>query len=299
MNGLIIINKEAGYTSHDVVAKMRGICKQRKIGHTGTLDPMATGVLPVCLGKATGVCSLLTDSDKEYRATFQLGIQTDTQDITGEILLQREVNSTSDQITEAILSFVGKQNQIPPMYSALKINGQKLCDLARSGKTVDRNPRPIEIYQITIVQIQLPLVEILVSCSKGTYIRTLCHDIGEVLQCGACLTELVRTKAAGYSLDQAITLQQLQELKDSNQLEQVCMAVDSVFLHLPKVTVRNEYQKQLVNGNCLPVPCIPEYPSAKDGHQIRIYDESGQFVGVYAFREEKNEWKPVKLFLER
>ena len=299
MNGLIIINKESGYTSHDVVAKMRGICKQRKIGHTGTLDPMATGVLPVCLGKATGVCSLLTDSDKEYRATFQLGIQTDTQDITGEILLKRVVNSTSDQITEAILSFVGKQNQIPPMYSALKINGQKLCDLARSGKTVDRNPRPIEIYQITIVQIQLPLVEILVSCSKGTYIRTLCHDIGEVLQCGACLTELVRTKAAGYSLDQAITLQQLQELKDSNQLEQVCMAVDSVFLHLPKVTVRNEYQKQLVNGNCLPVLCIPEYPSAKDGHQIRIYDESGQFVGVYAFRKEKNEWKPVKLFLER
>ncbi len=299
MNGLIIINKEAGYTSHDVVAKMRGICKQRKIGHTGTLDPMATGVLPVCLGKATGVCSLLTDSDKEYRATFQLGIQTDTQDITGEILSQKEVNCTLDQIKTAILSFVGKQTQIPPMYSALKINGQKLCDLARSGKTVDRNPRPIEIYQITILQIQLPLVEILVSCSKGTYIRTLCHDIGEVLQCGACLTKLVRTKAAGYTLDQAITLQELQEFKDSGQLDHICMAVDSVFLHLPKVTVRNEYQKQLVNGNCLPAPYIPEYPSAKDGHQIRIYDESGQFVGVYAFRKEKNEWKPVKLFLER
>ena len=299
MNGLIIINKEAGFTSHDVVAKMRGICKQRKIGHTGTLDPMATGVLPICLGKATGVCSLLTDSDKEYRATFKLGIQTDTQDITGTILSQREVSCSIDQVRNTILNFVGKQNQIPPMYSALKINGQKLCDLARSGKTVDRNPRPIEIYQITILRIELPIVEILVSCSKGTYIRTLCNDIGEDLQCGACLTELVRTKAAGYSLDQAVTLGQLQEYKDLDQLDQICMPIDSVFLHLPKVTVHSEYQKQLVNGNCLPVPCIPEYPSAKDGHQIRIYDESGRFVGVYAYREEKSEWKPVKLFLER
>ncbi len=299
MNGLIIINKEAGFTSHDVVAKMRGICKMRKIGHTGTLDPMATGVLPICLGKATGVCSLLTDSDKEYRATFKLGIQTDTQDITGTILSQKEINCSVEQIRNTILSFEGKQNQIPPMYSALKINGQKLCDLARSGKTVDRNPRPIEIYQITILRIEIPFVEILVFCSKGTYIRTLCNDIGEDLHCGACLTELVRTKAAGYSLDQAITLGQLQEYKDLDQLDQICMPIDSVFLHLPKVTVQNEYQKQLVNGNCLPVPCIPEYSSAKGGHQIRIYDESGQFVGVYAYREEKNEWKPVKLFLER
>ena len=299
MNGLIIINKEAGYTSHDVVAKMRGICKQRKIGHTGTLDPMATGVLPVCLGKGTGVCSLLTDSDKEYRAVFRLGIQTDTQDISGTILSQKDVRCTSSQIEETILSFVGKQYQIPPMYSALKVNGQKLCDLARSGKTIERVPRPIEIYRIQILRIQIPDVEILVSCSKGTYIRTLCHDIGEQLECGACMTELERTRAAGYSLQDAITLEQLQEYKENNQLEEICIPVDSVFVHLPKAVVLNEFQKLLVNGNCLPVECVPEYPSVEDGHQIRIYDESGQFVGVYAFREDKNEWKPIKLFLER
>lgn len=299
MNGLIIINKEDGFTSHDVVAKMRGICKQRKIGHTGTLDPMATGVLPVCLGKGTGVCSYLTDSDKEYRGKFRLGIQTDTQDIRGTILETKEVYCTQEDVRNLISTFIGKQEQMPPMYSALKVNGQKLCDLARSGKVIERALRPIEIYNITILDIQMPEVEILVSCSKGTYIRTLCHDIGEKLGCGACLIELERTKAAGFTLDQAITLKQLQELKDNDQLEQVCIPIDSVFLHLPKIVVENEFEKKLVNGNCLPEESIRMHLSAEEGAQIRVYDESEQFVGIYQFRNDKREWKPVKLFLER
>ena len=185
-NGIINVYKEKGYTSFDVVARMRGICGQKKIGHTGTLDPDAEGVLPVCLGKATKVCDMLTDSDKVYRAVMQLGIETDTQDLTGTVLSACEVPVlTETEIRDVIRTFQGKIMQVPPMYSALKVNGKKLCDLARAGVTAERKARPVTIYEIRIERVELPEIELTVSCSKGTYIRTLCHDIGQKFGCGA------------------------------------------------------------------------------------------------------------------
>ncbi len=187
-NGIINVYKEKGYTSFDVVARMRGICGQKKIGHTGTLDPDAEGVLPVCLGKATKVCDMLTDSDKVYRAVMQLGIETDTQDLTGTVLSACEVPvPTETEIRDVIRTFQGEIMQVPPMYSALKVNGKKLCDLARAGVTVERKARPVTIYEIRIERVELPEIELTVSCSKGTYIRTLCHDIGQKFGCGAAM----------------------------------------------------------------------------------------------------------------
>ena len=183
-NGIINVYKEKGYTSFDVVARMRGICGQKKIGHTGTLDPDAEGVLPVCLGKATKVCDMLTDSDKVYRAVMQLGIETDTQDLTGTVLSACEVPVlTETEIRDVIRTFQGEIMQVPPMYSALKVNGKKLCDLARAGVTVERKARLVTIYEIRIERVELPEIELTVSCSKGTYIRTLCHDIGQKFGC--------------------------------------------------------------------------------------------------------------------
>lgn len=206
-NGIINVYKEKGYTSFDVVARMRGICGQKKIGHTGTLDPDAEGVLPVCLGKATKVCDMLTDSDKVYRAVMQLGIETDTQDLTGTVLSACEVPVlTETEIRDVIRTFQGEIMQVPPMYSALKVNGKKLCDLARAGVTVERKARPVTIYEIRIERVELPEIELTVSCSKGTYIRTLCHDIGQKFGCGAAMKSLLRLQAAGFVLDEAHTL---------------------------------------------------------------------------------------------
>ena len=188
-NGVLNVSKEKGYTSHDVVAKLRGITHQKKIGHTGTLDPDATGVLPVCLGKATKVCELLTDKDKTYQAVLLLGMETDTQDTTGTVTARAPVTASEEDVREAVQSFTGSYDQIPPMYSALKINGKKLYDLARAGKEVERKARMVQIHEIRIEEIALPRVTMTVTCSKGTYIRTLCYDIGRKLGCG---------KAASY-----------------------------------------------------------------------------------------------------
>ena len=187
IHGIINVYKEKGFTSHDVVAKLRGIVGQKKIGHTGTLDPDATGVLPVCLGKATKLCDLLTDKNKTYEAVLLLGKTTDTQDITGEVLEEKSTEAlTEEKVREAIEGFIGDYEQIPPMYSALKVNGKKLYELAREGKVIERKARPVKILDIQILEIDLPKVRMEVSCSKGTYIRTLCHDIGEKLGCGGC-----------------------------------------------------------------------------------------------------------------
>ena len=197
IHGIINVYKEKGFTSHDVVAKLRGIVGQKKIGHTGTLDPDATGVLPVCLGKATKLCDLLTDKDKTYEAVMLLGMTTDTQDVTGRILEERSTETlTADKVREVIRSFIGDYDQIPPMYSALKVNGKKLYELAREGKVVERKARPVKILDIRIIEMDLPRVRMEVSCSKGTYIRTLCHDIGEQLGCGGCMESLIRTRGS-------------------------------------------------------------------------------------------------------
>lgn len=220
IHGVINIYKERGFTSHDVVGKLRGILRQKKIGHTGTLDPDAEGVLPVCLGKATKLCDLLTDKEKTYRAVLLLGKTTDTQDVSGTVLSEAPVTAEEEKVREAILSFVGDYDQIPPMYSALKVNGQKLCDLARAGKEVERKPRRVTIREIRIEKIDLPRdCTMEVTCSKGTYIRTLCQDIGENLGCGGCMESLLRTRVERFSLEDAIKLGEVEAIKAEKGLD--------------------------------------------------------------------------------
>ena len=233
IHGVINVYKEQGFTSHDVVAKLRGIVGQKKIGHTGTLDPDAVGVLPVCLGRATKLCDMLTDKDKVYEAVMLLGVETDTQDTTGQILKSSETDElTEEQVRSAVLDFVGDYNQVPPMYSALKINGKKLYELAREGKTVERAARRVQIFDIEILSIALPRVTMKVHCSKGTYIRTLCHDIGQKLGCGACMEKLTRTKVSTFEIKDSLTLAQIEVLKKEDRLSEILIPIDQMFANL-------------------------------------------------------------------
>ena len=243
------MNKEKGYTSHDVVAKLRGILKQKKIGHTGTLDPQAEGVLPVCIGNATKLCDLLTDKTKEYEAVLLLGVTTDTQDTTGAVLSEKTVQVEEDKLRAIMEGFVGKSRQIPPMYSALKVNGKKLYELAREGREVERKPRDIEIFSLDILEMQLPRVRFCVHCSKGTYIRTLCQDIGEKAGCGGCMEELLRTRVDRFSLAEAHKLSEIEQIRDAGKLSEILIPVDQMFLSYPKVTVLEKYRLALANGN--------------------------------------------------
>lgn len=300
INGIVNVYKEKGYTSFDVVAKLRGILKTRKIGHTGTLDPDAEGVLPVCLGKATKVCDLLTDKNKEYEAVMLLGKVTDTQDITGTVLREAPVAVTEDEVREAVMGFVGDYMQIPPMYSALKVNGKKLCDLARQGVTVERAPRPVQILSTEILSVDLPRVHMRVECSKGTYIRTLCQDIGEKLGCGACMESLLRTRVSEFALEDALRLSEIEELvkKESEEAYSFVRPVDSVFLQYKKAVIRKEFNKLLYNGNRMAKSMFVAYDSEWEQEQIRVYDEEGRFIGIYRFDPERGDFKPVKLFME-
>lgn len=299
INGIVIIDKGAGYTSHDVVAKLRGICGQKKIGHTGTLDPEATGVLPVCLGSATKLCDMLTDKDKEYVAELLLGVETDTQDITGDVLARHPVEVDLEEVRRVCESFIGGYDQVPPMYSALKVNGKKLYELARAGKAVERKPRPVLIHELEILSCSLPVVRLRVACSKGTYIRTLCADIGERLGCGGTMQSLRRTKAGGFSLEEALTLGELQKLKDSGKLLEVFRPVDSVFEDCPALHVKAECGVLLENGNAIPVTASEEEKQYAPGRWVRFYRQAGSFAGIYAFDAEKRKYMPVKMFLDR
>ena len=250
INGIINVYKEKGYTSHDVVAKLRGILKQKKIGHTGTLDPDAEGVLPVCLGKGTKLCDMLTDKDKTYRAVMRLGVITDTQDSSGNILDENDISGLNEEIVkETILGFIGDYDQIPPMYSALKVNGKKLYELAREGIEVERKARRIHIYDIEIENIELPYVTMKVSCSKGTYIRTLCHDIGAKLKTGACMDKLTRTKVSLFNIEESLKLSEIEKYRDSGELNKYIKNVDDVFDNLPKINIKPESDKLVYNGN--------------------------------------------------
>lgn len=294
-NGIINVYKEKGFTSHDVVAKLRGILKQKKIGHTGTLDPEAEGVLPVCVGKATKLCDLLTDKDKTYEACLRLGIQTDTQDMTGKVLKEAEVFVSETEVKEAILSFVGDYDQIPPMYSALKVNGKKLYEYAREGIEVVREPRKVTIYSIKIKKIELPKVWFSVECSKGTYIRTLCNDIGEKLGCLGCMETLVRTRASVFEMENSLKLSEIEQLRDENKIETVLYPMDAMFQKLAGVVVKEKFQKLLYNGNPLSLNFLEE--NDKKSKQIRVYDKANHFIGIYSWDEKKQQYQPVKLFL--
>lgn len=297
-HGIIIVHKEKGYTSHDVVAKLRGICGQKKIGHTGTLDPEATGVLPVCLGSGTKLCDMLTDRDKEYVAVLRLGVETDTQDMTGRVLAEHTVEADEEQVREAVLSFQGSYLQTPPMYSALKVNGKKLYELAREGKEVERQAREVRIEEIEILEQHLPTLRLRVACSKGTYIRTLCADIGQKLGCGGVMESLVRTRVGEFSLKEALTLGQLQELRDQGRLSEAVSPVESVFLSCPVLHVRRELERLLDNGNALTVEQTAEKEQYAPGRWVRVCRPDNRFAGIYAYDEGKGRYQPVKMFLD-
>lgn len=298
MDGILNIYKEKGFTSHDVVAKLRGILKQKKIGHTGTLDPDAVGVLPVCLGKATKVCDLLTDKNKTYEAVLQLGVVTDTQDMTGTVLFEHEMKAAKEEIEEAVMSLIGPYSQIPPMYSALKVNGKKLYELAREGKVIERKPRQVEIFDIVIhdMNVSEKTVRMSVECSKGTYIRTLCHDIGEKLGCGGAMASLKRTKVSSFLLEESITLSEAEKFVEDGTIEHHITKVDSLFVQFEAVTVSRAYQKYVDNGNKIEGSFLTVPVSISHGQEFRVYDEDQRFIGIFEAENHKS-LKPKKMFI--
>lgn len=299
INGIVNIYKEKGYTSHDVVAVLRKVVGQKKIGHTGTLDPDATGVLPVCLGRATKVCELLTDHDKTYEALLLLGKMTDTQDISGEVLEERDPGDlTEEEVRSCIESFIGEYDQIPPMYSALKVNGKKLYELAREGKTVERKSRRVQIHGIRILEMNLPHVRMEVDCSKGTYIRTLCHDIGEKLQVGGCMEELERTKVGRFLKEDAVTLDEVRQKMEQGEGAELFTPLDQIFAELPAVTVTDAKAWMSYNGNDLPERFLLEKEEWTDGQEVRVYDSRKNFIGLYQYRTLKKLFHIKKMFLD-
>lgn len=303
MDGIINVYKEKGYTSHDVVAKMRGILRMKKIGHTGTLDPAAEGVLPVCLGKGTKLCDMLTDKTKSYRAVLLLGQETDTQDTTGAVLAEypEQLQAvTEEAVREAVVSFLGTYMQVPPMYSALKVNGKKLYELARAGKEIERQARPVEILDIQIEEITLPRVTIHVTCSKGTYIRTLCYDIGRKLGCGGCMESLLRTRVDRFCLEESLKLSEIEKLRDEGRVEEYVLPVDSVFLDYSEIVMNpGDGDKLVHNGNAFGAG-QNIYTSASEESfpsPVRVYDSERQFIGIYQYEAEKKRYRPQKIFL--
>ncbi|OON98982.1 MAG: tRNA pseudouridine(55) synthase TruB [Epulopiscium sp. Nele67-Bin004] len=284
MDGIINIYKEKDFTSHDVVAKARGILKQRKIGHTGTLDPDAEGVLPICIGKATKVVPYLTDADKCYEAEVILGAYTTTEDATGDIVESFEVVGITTQLVEEVVqSFLGEYTQIPPMYSAIKVNGTRLYELARQGITIDRPARDVMIYKIeTIEPLRENKFKIRVQCSKGTYIRTLCTDIGKKLGCGAHMGNLLRTKVGNYLIKDSITLSELEKVRDNPPIQQV----EDIFMQYESVTIKETANKALYNGNPLTMNDIQGLTTVKTD-LVRVHDYNDKFVGVYKIRDNK------------
>ncbi|WP_028243653.1 tRNA pseudouridine(55) synthase TruB [Pseudobutyrivibrio ruminis] len=299
-SGIINVYKEAGYTSFDVVARLRGILKIKKIGHTGTLDPDATGVLPVCVGKATKLCDMLTDKDKVYECVMMLGVETDTYDLSGRVLSRNSVTASEEEIVNAINSFVGDIMQVPPMYSALKINGKKLYELAREGKEVERKPRPVTIFSIDILNISLPEVSIRIHCSKGTYIRSLCHDVGEVLGCGCAMKSLVRTRVSMFDIADARTLDEIERIVKAGNLDGIMLKVDQAFEGMETVFVipTEDAIKHAVNG--VPIPATDVFAESisgfEDGKRYRIYLPDNRFIGVYSYND--NLFTLEKMFLE-
>ena len=267
MNGIVIIDKPAGWTSQDVVSKLRGILKTRRIGHGGTLDPMATGVLPVFVGRATRGVEFFEHAEKTYEATIRLGLTTDTEDTSGTVLEEKEVSVSEEDFLGVLPKFRGKIQQIPPMYSALKVNGQKLYDLARKGREVERQPREIEIFKLECLEFNGAEARLLVHCSKGTYIRTLCKDIGEALGCGGCMAALRRVTAGEYTIGDAVTLD---ELIAAENPENYLRPVDSMFRNYPAVTLPPNQEKRCRNGNAFSV-------THPDG-TYRAYGQNGDFL---------------------
>lgn len=299
-HGIINVYKEPGYTSHDVVARLRGILKQKKIGHTGTLDPAAQGVLPVCLGMGTKLCDMLTDKTKTYQAVMLLGRETDTQDTTGATLAENAAGAMAlkpEAVRSAVLGFAGDYDQIPPMYSALKVDGKKLYELARAGKEVERQARRVRILDIQVDQIDLPRVTMTVTCSKGTYIRTLCYDIGRILGCGGCMERLVRTRVDRFGIEDSMKLDQIEELARAGAVEPYILPVEEVLASYPAVSCLEEADSFVHNGNPCFKPQLAIQSAPEDGQLFRMYDSVGRFIGIYEYQAQRHWWKPQKMFL--
>ncbi len=312
-HGMITVYKEAGYTSSDVVARLRGILRMKKIGHTGTLDPDAEGVLPVCLGNATKLCDLIADRDKEYVAVMRLGVLTDTQDMSGEILQQKTdeevlaaIGGASPEearahIEQAAASFMGEIDQIPPMYSAVKVGGKRLYQLARQGKTIERKARRITIHEIEIQKVELPLVTMRVRCSKGTYIRTLCEDLGNALEVGGAMQHLLRTRVGQFELENAIKLDDAERIMktEPEKILPHILPVDGFFADAPAVAVQKKAMRFLLNGNTVKASQVKRMDGKtglEDGY-VRMYDEEGVFYALYRYDSGKAELSNVKMFL--
>ena len=269
MNGIVIVDKPQEWTSQDVTARLRRVFNTRRIGHGGTLDPMATGVLPVFVGRATRGVEFFEHAEKTYEATLLLGTTTDTEDTSGTILEQKEVHISETEFLSILPRFRGKIMQVPPMYSALKVNGQKLVDLARKGKTVERQPREIEIFQLDLVEFSGNTARLRVRCSKGTYIRTLCKDIGEALGCGGCMAQLRRVQAGEYTIEESVPLQ---ILLDAENPEQYLRPVDSMFRNYPEVILSPKQEKCCRNGAAFSIQL--------DAGTYRCYSKDGEFLSL-------------------
>ena len=285
MNGIVIIDKPEGWTSQDVVSKLRGVFQTRRIGHGGTLDPMATGVLPVFVGRATRGVEFFEHAEKTYEAVLRLGITTDTEDISGTVLEEKEVTVTESAFLASLDGFRGEIQQIPPMYSAIKINGQKLCDLARKGREVERKPRTITIHKLECLEFTGNTVRLLVHCSKGTYIRTLCKDIGVALGCGGCMESLRRVSAGEYTIENSVPLAQVVA---SEHPEQFLLAVDSMFRNYPAITLTEKQEKRCRNGNSFSITL--------ESGTYRAYSQAGEFLMLA--KVEDGTMKTIKSFFE-
>lgn len=308
LNGIINVYKEVGFTSRDAVSKLTGILRQRKIGHTGTLDPAAEGVLPMCIGKATKLCELLTDHRKQYIAEIKFGIATDTEDVTGEIIEETSFSNdwyeeklTEDNLSKVISGFIGRQLQTPPMYSAKRVGGKRLYELAREGKVIERKPCEITIYSIEIKNIDVSRREatIVVDCSKGTYIRTLCKDIGNELGCKAAMKSLIKTKTGDFLLENSYKLDEIEKLVKENRVSEIITPIEDVFKNLQRVDVSGYAGILLENGGIIKADAVKpdiEALEPKNGEKFRMYNDEGEFKAVYSYNGDINAFKIDKMF---
>lgn len=289
MNGILLIDKAEGWTSSDVVIKLKGVLRERRVGHSGTLDPMATGLLAVFVGRATRAVEFAEAHDKRYTAGLRLGVTTDTQDVTGSVLRSCQANVAEDELKAVLTRFTGELEQIPPMYSAIKINGQKLYDIARRGGEVERRPRHITVSGISVVGRSGNDFVLDISCSKGTYIRTLCNDIGDALGCGGCMSSLRRTAAGDFSVSQAYTIDEVVAAAAAGEAGKLLLPTDSMFAALPRCTAGAQDERRIKNGNEIKTPALAD-------RDYRVYSDSGEFLMLG--RAENGRMRTIKSFFE-
>jgi tRNA pseudouridine55 synthase len=303
MDGILAVWKPAGWTSHDVVAKVRRLLRIKRIGHAGTLDPQVTGVLPLCIGRATRVVEYVQERPKAYEALLQLGLATDTEDLSGSVVAEiPEVTVSEAQIRRVLASFVGEIEQVPPMYSAVKVGGKRLYEIARSGQVVEREPRRVTVYELELLGLELhmphPRIRFSVVCSKGTYIRTLCVDIGRALGVPAVMAELTRTVSGGLTKEQCLTLEEIEELQASGRLADKLIPADRAIDHMPAGTVDRMTERYALQGKRIPLRNVKGLRSLAGSAEklVRLYGEDGVFLGIFEPEADTGALKPVKVF---